>query len=113
MADRQEHFTVSSTSPCTTCGGERVVPNLHWQQFYAETKNVENPDADAWARAHGFADAMAMGREEEICRDCDGLGYFQCQVPLADALKSLGVKVEQNKPVALAPGAPALRVAHG
>jgi hypothetical protein len=113
MKQKVEHYTVSCTSPCTECGGARVVANPLWQKFYADTKTEKDPDPDAWARAHGYANAMAMGREEEICGECDGLGYFQYQVPLADALMALGLKVEAQAPAASAPVIPALQVVNG
>jgi len=77
---------------CPACKGEGVVGHPIWNEFWETDPRPQfEDDYQARARELGYASLEDMPQEEITCNECEGLGYVRREVPLAVALKELGL----------------------
>jgi len=86
-------YTVTCTEICAECEGSGYVDNHLWRTLFADLGDgkLTVEFVRQWELDHNLGENI--GPEESPCGECDGAGKIVQQVPLASALRDLGVEV--------------------
>jgi len=107
MPNYSPNYYVLQVSRCPICDGTGRLQSPDWERYWEEY-DVRFP--------HGFVDPdelTAFNREfwgvqdpalideitnaDDVCPECDGAGSVEDRIPLEQALRQLGIRVETGK----------------
>jgi hypothetical protein len=87
-------YTVTCTETCTECRGSGYIDNDLWPRLRADLGEGKLTGAfiKQWELDHNLGENI--GPESFSCGECNGEGKLESEVPLAAALRELGVVVK-------------------
>jgi hypothetical protein len=86
-------YLIVKSEKCNQCHGTGVITHPLWSTFFREhpaSDDLSTPEIEHWFGEHGYG-PHAIPQEEIECGECEGVGKTRREVPLEEALKSIGI----------------------